>query len=136
MRIDVVLVAALLCAPVALADGDPASDYLISQPAFLPLTVPTNADRGAELAQLLADSKEKGFPLKVAIIAKARDLGSVPSLYGHPQRYARFLAQEDFYFFKDELLVVMPQGFGVFKQKGLPKADVALVAKLPAPKTT
>jgi hypothetical protein len=32
----------------------------------------------------------------------------VPSLFGRPQTYASFLGQEDYYFFKDPLLVVMP----------------------------
>jgi hypothetical protein len=84
---------------------------------------------------MLDDSKRKGFPLKVAVIAGRYDLGSVPSLFGKPQQYASFLGQEDYYFFKDELLVVMPQGYGLYKRAGLPAGDRAALAALPAPRT-
>jgi len=60
----------------------------------------------------------------------------VPSLFGKPQSYASFLGQEDYYFFKDELLVVMPNGYGLYKHTGLPAADMAAIKALPAPGTT
>src|SRR5439155_24898377 len=88
-----------------------------------------------ELTALLDDSKRLGFSLKVAVIARRLDLGAVPSLYGMPQRYASFLGQEDYYFFKDELLVVMPQGYGLYKHSGVPSGDRAAVAALPPPNT-
>jgi hypothetical protein len=125
--------AALVTAPIALADGDPASDYLITQPVFLPFDAKVSTARAASLTGLLAAAREKGFPLKVAVIAGRFDLGSVPSLFGKPQQYASFLGQEDYYYFKDELLVVMPQGFGLYKRGGLPAGDRAVVAALPAP---
>jgi hypothetical protein len=123
----------LVTASIALADGDPASDYLITQPVFLPFDAKVSADRAESLTSLLADSRRKGFPLKVAIIADAYDLGSVPSLFGKPQQYASFLGQEDYYFFKDELLVVMPQGYGVYKHGGASKEDRAAISALPKP---
>jgi hypothetical protein len=123
----------LVTVPIALADGDPASDYLITQPVFLPFDAKVSADRAESLTSLLAESKRKGFPLKVAIIADAYDLGSVPSLFGKPEQYASFLGQEDYYFFKDELLVVMPQGYGVYKHGGASKGDRAAIAALPKP---
>ena len=46
------------------------------------------------LAGLLDDSKRRGFPLKVAVIARRADLGAIPSLFGQPREYARFLGQE------------------------------------------
>ena len=127
------MAAALVTAPIALADGDPASDYLITQPVFLPFDAKVSAARAESLTGLLAAAREKGFPLKVAVIAGRFDLGSVPSLFGKPQQYASFLGQEDYYYFKDELLVVMPQGFGLYKRGGLPPGDRAAVAALPAP---
>lgn len=134
------LVAASLLAcilvPLAIADGDPASDYLITQQDFLPLTAGYSTAEGGQLTDLLADSKLKKFPLKVAVIARRADLGSVPSLYGTPQRYASFLGQEDYYFFKDELLVVMPQGYGLYKATGVPPGDRRVIAKLPPPNVT
>jgi hypothetical protein len=72
----------------------------------------------------------------VAVVAGPYDLGSVPSLFGKPQKYADFLGQEDFYFFKDPLLVVMPQGYGLYNHgRPVPPGDLAVVAKLPKPKT-
>ncbi|HZO96478.1 MAG TPA: hypothetical protein VFB42_03815 [Gaiellaceae bacterium] len=117
----------------ALADGDPASDYLISQQVFLPFDAKVSKERAGELTSLLDESKRRGFPLKVAVISSRFDLGAVPSLFGKPERYATFLGQEDYYFFKDELLVVMPQGYGLYKHGGLPPGDRAALAALPAP---
>src|SRR4029078_12199755 len=37
------------------------------------------------------------------------------------------------YFFKDELLVVMPNGYGLYKHAGVPAADRAAIEGLPAP---
>ena len=107
-----------LAAPAALADGDPASDYLITQPTFLsPFDGKISKDTAARLTALLADAKKQGFPLKVAVIVTPYDLGAVPVLFGKPQRYASFLGQELIYFSKQQLLVVMPNGYGVFKAK-------------------
>jgi hypothetical protein len=119
----------------ALADGDPASDYLINQQSFLPLSEDVPLDQAGAFTRLLDDAKQKGFPLKVAVIAKPLDLGAVPSLFGSPERYASFLGQEDYYFFKDELLVVMPQGYGLYKHSGVPAGDRRVIARLPAPRT-
>jgi hypothetical protein len=123
-------VAALALVPAALADGDPASDYLITQPAFLPFDAPVDKSKANELSALLADSAKRGFPIRVAVIATKTDLGAVPVLYRKPQTYARFLGQELFYFYKHNLLVVMPNGFGVYAHGPSPKGDVAAVAKL------
>jgi pyruvate/2-oxoglutarate dehydrogenase complex dihydrolipoamide acyltransferase (E2) component len=129
-----VIVAALLVQS-ALADGDPASDYLISQQVFLPFNAKVSTSAADELTGLLDETKQKGFPLKVAVISSRYDLGAVPSLFGKPQSYASFLGQEDYYFFKDELLVVMPNGYGLYKHAGVPAADKAAIKALPAPGT-
>ena len=128
-----VIVAALLVQS-ALADGDPASDYLISQQVFVPFEGVSTKTAG-EITALLNDSEQKGFPLKVAVIGSRYDLGAVPSLFGKPQQYASFLGQEDYYFFKDELLVVMPNGYGLYKHAGVPAADKAAIKALPSPGT-
>jgi hypothetical protein len=119
----------------ALADGDPASDYLITQQLFVSFKATFSDSNATRLRTLLDDSKQQGFPLKVAVIAGRYDLGSVPSLFGKPQQYASFLGQEDYYFFKEELLVVMPQGYGLYKHSGVPAGDRAAIAKLPSPGT-
>jgi hypothetical protein len=55
-----------------------------------------------------------GYRLKVAVIASPSDLGSVPSLYGRPQYYARFLGIELGLIYKGSLLIAMPAGFGFY----------------------
>ena len=59
----------LLVAPVARADGDPASDYLLSQSAFVPPD--TNVPNGdaTQLRTVLADAKARGYEIRVALIA-------------------------------------------------------------------
>jgi hypothetical protein len=52
-------------------------------------------------------------PLKVAIIARASDLGSITAYYGLPQRYAEFLDIEISFTRPQPLLVVMADGDGV-----------------------
>jgi hypothetical protein len=131
----VAVVIAVLLVHDALADGDPASDYLITQQLFVSFKATFSDSNATRLRTLLDDSKQQGFPLKVAVIAGRYDLGSVPSLFGKPQQYASFLGQEDYYFFKEELLVVMPQGYGLYKHSGVPAGDRAAVAKLPSPAT-
>jgi hypothetical protein len=127
---------ALVLAPAALADGDPASDYLITQPAFLPFDAHVDGKRVAQLQALLAASQKEGFPIRVAVIATKVDLGAVPILYRQPVRYARFLGQELFYYYKHNLLVVMPNGYGVYAHGTSPAGDRAVVAKLPPAGTT
>ena len=130
-----VLVAALAgAASPARADGDPASDFLLTQSTFLsPYDGNVSKAEASRLVAMLSEAKQKGLPLKVAVIATRYDLGSVPILFGKPQTYAKFLGQEDFYYWKDELLVVMPNGYGIYKAKDLPAADRAAISALPRP---
>jgi hypothetical protein len=125
--------AALALVPAALADGDPASDYLITQPAFLPFDSKVDKSRAEELVALLTDSKKKGYPIRVAVIGTKTDLGAVPSLFRKPETYARFLGQELFYYYKHALLVVMPNGYGLYAHGPAPRGDVAAVARLRPP---
>jgi hypothetical protein len=136
MKLLLLIALAVVIVQSARADGDPASDYLISQQVFLPFNANTSSATARELTGLLAEAKQKGFPLKVAVILTRSDLGAVPSLFGKAQSYASFLGQEDYYFFKDELLVVMPNGYGLYKHAGLPTADEAAIKALPPPETT
>ena len=57
--------------------------------------------------------RDAGLPIKVAIIGNKTDLGAVPQLWAKPQVYARFLGAELRFVYKDTLLIVMPQGFGI-----------------------
>jgi len=131
------VVLALACAVPALADGDPASDYLLAQSTFLsPYDGHIPAAEANRLVAMLKSAKEQGFPLKLAVIVTRYDLGAVPILFRRPQTYAKFLAEEDYYYWRDELLVVMPNGYGLYKTKNLPVADKAVIAKLPAVSST
>jgi hypothetical protein len=133
LALAVAAAAALALVPAALADGDPASDYLITQPAFFPFDAKVDKSRAEELVGLLDDSQKKGYPIRVAVIGTKTDLGAVPSLFRKPQTYARFLGQELFYYYKHALLVVMPNGYGIYVHGPAPPADVAAIAKLRPP---
>src|SRR3954468_12762043 len=105
------VVAFALSAPAARADGDPASDILISRDVFFPYAPPTSNGVAQALLELTRRTRRAGWPIKVAVIATAQDLGSAASLYSSPQQYANFLASE-IGGPKLRLLVVMPAGFG------------------------
>jgi hypothetical protein len=108
-----VVVAAWLPAS-GLADGDPASDVLASQPLFLPQDAGIAAARQAQLGVLLSAARRSGYPIRVALIASSADLGSVTALWRQPENYARFLGQELTLVNRAALLVVMPNGFGLY----------------------
>lgn len=97
----------------ALADGDPASDVLASQPLFLPSDAGVSATQQAQLSAVLAAAQRSGYPIRVALIASKTDLGSVTGLWGSPRNYAKFLGQELSLVNQRPLLVVMPNGFGL-----------------------
>jgi len=125
-----------LLAGTARADGDPASDYLISQPVFLPFDTKVDKGTADELRSLLEASKTKGFEIRVALISGKTDLGAVPILYRKPELYARFLGQELFYWYKQKVLVVMPNGYGISQHGKAVATDLPVLARLPKPGTT
>ena len=130
--------AALLCAllahgivpTTAAADADPASDVLLEQNVFYPYSSPVSASLKTALNQETARAKRAGFPIKVALIGHAYDLGGIPSLFGKPKRYARFLDAEISFRTLQPVLVVMAAGLG---GSGLGKAATATLATLPPP---
>ncbi len=129
-----------IAAPFAKADGDPASDYLISQPAFLSYDAKIPAALQQKLLAAVASANKNGYPVKVALIWSRYDLGSVPELYGKPRDYARFLDAEDARCWwgagcsagrfspKTRLVVVMPQGLGFAQWKHKPAAGYRTLA--------
>ena len=113
IRLLPVLAAALALVPsVARADGDPASDVLLLQDVYLPYAPGVPGPLGKTITNLLKTTRKAGFPLKVAIIADRKDLGTVPQFFGKPQSYAPFLQSEIAFNSKRPLLVVMPTGYG------------------------
>jgi cytochrome oxidase Cu insertion factor (SCO1/SenC/PrrC family) len=107
----VALTAAAL-APIARADGDPASDYLAGRQVFLSsqATSPSTSQRA--LLGVVDAANRSGFAIRVAIISSEYDLGSITELWRKPRIYARFLGLELSLAYEQRLLVVMPNGFG------------------------
>jgi cytochrome oxidase Cu insertion factor (SCO1/SenC/PrrC family) len=113
----------------ARADGDPASDYLVSRQVFLSAGSTTVSPSQSKLIGVVAAANRAGFPIRVAVIPTEYDLGSIIELWRKPQLYARFLGLELPY--KQRLLVVMPNGYG-FNWPGHPTAAAyAALEKLP-----
>ena len=121
----------------ALADGDPASDYLLTQNVFFPLDGQASLAQESALMQSVGDLWRRRLPLRVAIIGRRTDLGSVPVLYRQPKRYAKFLGQELSIDYRQRLLVVMPNGYGLWRYAGpVPPREPAALAALPPPGST
>lgn len=123
----------LACAPVARADGDPASDYLLTQTTFVPPDLGISDADAARLATAVQSARAGGYTIRVALIGSRYDLGSVGSLYGQPKLYARFLGKELTLVYHGRLLVVMPQGYGVSRAGTLIPAEQATVDRLQPP---
>jgi hypothetical protein len=123
---------ALICVPMARADADPASDVLYTQRIFLPFFGPKIAPACAtSLKDLVTKAWDKGYKIKVALIAAPADLGGIPQLYGQPKTYAKFLGQELVFLYKGPLLVLMPNGIGFFNYKRPVTREYGLLSKIP-----
>jgi hypothetical protein len=126
-RVALGLLLALALAPSAVADGDPASDVLVPPDVRVYMT---NGATDAQLEKTVQSTAQKvsdaGLPIKVAIIGNKSDLGAVPQLWAKHQVYARFLGAELRFVYRDTLLIVMPQGFGINGPYSLPRALAAL----------
>jgi hypothetical protein len=123
----VLLAASGLLAGSARADGDPASDVLAPGDAGIP------ANGQAQIAALLRAAQHDGYQIRVAIVASPADLGSVTELWRQPENYARFLAQELSLVYRGQLLVVMPDGYGVDRLANPPVSEPSALAGARAP---
>jgi hypothetical protein len=130
----VVLVAAA-AAQGARADGDPASDYLLTQKVFLPFDAKFPAKQSAQFTGLVDAANRAGFKIRVAVIWSDYDMGSVTSLFRRPKTYAKFLGLEISFVYRQRLLVVMPNGLGFNWPKHDTSAEQALITKVPAGST-
>ena len=115
--------------PVSLADGDPASDMLLEQSVFFPYNAPSQSARLA-LQQAVGRVYAQGNRIKVALIYDQTDLGSIPSLFGHPADYAQFLGIQLGHWYVGPLLVVMPAGFGIYDGERSTAAEEAALRPL------
>jgi hypothetical protein len=106
------VLAAGALASAARADGDPASDYLLGQNVFLPPEARFPAAEKLRFAALVAEANKSGFAIRVAVITRRYDMGSVTVLYARPRQYAKFLSLELSFVYHQRLLIVMANGFG------------------------
>ena len=125
------VVAAVVAAQSARADGDPASDYLLVQRVFVPYEGAAATKQQHDLTSAVAAAYKAGFPIRVAVIYSNYDLGSVTVLWRKPRTYARFLGVELGFVYKQRLLIVMPNGFGFNWPKHTTTAEYALLVKVP-----
>ena len=124
------LVVALLIVPAAQANGDPASDVLITEQVFIPFEAPISKSASDELTKTVEAANKRGYKIRVAVIAFTGDLGTAISLWGHPQAYAKFLGSELAFAYSDRLLVAMPAGFGFYRGKKPVAQEQRVLAKL------
>jgi hypothetical protein len=134
----VVVVAFLLVACVlagtARADGDPASDYLYGLKVFLPFDVKVPKQRQREFTSFVETTNRSGYAIRVAVIGSSYDLGSVTSLWRRPRTYARFLGAELQFVYAKRLLIVMPNGFGMYWKGHSVDREYAVLSKIPIAK--
>ncbi|MCL2418725.1 MAG: hypothetical protein FWD04_05500 [Conexibacteraceae bacterium] len=124
---------ALIAAPAAFADGDPASDVLVDRAYFQPVDLALPAATEAQLQGVLAASAHAGFPIRVAMIASQSDLGTATPLWNEPGKYVEYLGAELSFAFKGQVLVVMPDGFGLYGPRSGPHAVTAAESAVRAP---
>jgi hypothetical protein len=127
--------AALLAVPAAEANGDPASDVLITRQVFLPTEAPISATTQEQLLKAVADANDRGYPIRLAVIAFTGDLGTAVSLWRHPQSYAKFLGSELTFVYTKRLLVAMPSGFGIYHGQRPVAKERRVLARTPVGKT-
>jgi hypothetical protein len=118
---------ALAAVPLARADGDPASDVLYGSNLFPSYDSGISAANLQALLRTVDDAKRAGYEIRVAVIAKPDDLGSVTSLWAKPKDYARFLGTELGIVYKGPLLIVMPNGLGFYHADHDTKAASAVL---------
>jgi hypothetical protein len=121
-----------ICPSTARADGDPASDVLVSQTVFFPADAGMTVHDERRLVSLLGAARHDGLPIRLAIISSPSDLGAVSELWGQPRAYAHFLGYELSLTDRDWLLVVMPNGVGFDAPIHSAAATYGLVNRIPS----
>jgi hypothetical protein len=130
------VIAAAVAVPAAHADGDPASDFLITQQVFYPYYSNVPKATLKQLETTVAAANKKHFTIRVAVITSPYDLGSLSALWQKPQPYCRFLSLELAFAYKNRLLVVTPNGYGYVDKTKPEPATLALLRKIPIGKKT
>jgi hypothetical protein len=101
---------ALAAAATASAHGDPPVHYVETESLY-----PGLADRPSQKVELellghLQAAEQRGYPVKVALIATRDDLADNPELLRRPQRYAELVASQ--LELEAPVVVVTPFGLG------------------------
>ena len=78
------LLALLLLPALALGDGDPGSDVLLYTNLFFASDSGISIPQQVRLGDLLDATTRARAPVRVAIIARPDDLGTVTALWGRP----------------------------------------------------
>jgi hypothetical protein len=125
------LLVACVLAGTARADGDPASDYLYGLKVFLPFDVKVPKERQREFVSFVDTANRSGYAIRIAVIGSSYDLGSVTSLWRQPRTYARFLGAELQFVYAKRLLIVMPNGFGIYWKGHSVDREYAVLSKIP-----
>jgi hypothetical protein len=134
-RLGLVLVVALVLPGAALANGDPASDVLPVAQVFLPYEAPIPKSAANDLQKTVTEANQKGYKIRVAVIAFTGDLGTAQSLWRHPQSYSKFLGSELAFAYAGPLLIAMPSGFGFYNGKKPVGKELRVLKTVPAGKT-
>ncbi len=127
----VVVALAFACAVAARAEGDPAAESLQTRNIFTPS--PQRLDTLPQ-RRLLKKNVERVYAahqrIRVAVIARASDLETFPQYFRKPQAYARFVGKEIAQFYRGPLLIVMPNGFGIYDGGRPTDAEERVLANL------
>jgi cytochrome oxidase Cu insertion factor (SCO1/SenC/PrrC family)/thiol-disulfide isomerase/thioredoxin len=115
----------------AWADGDPGSDVLVYQPLFLAADSGISVSQQIDLNNLISASTRAGLPIRIAIIATPADLGAVTALWRKPQEYSEYLGYEISLSYRGRLLVVMPDGIGLYWHDHSSAAGYRALARVP-----
>lgn len=91
---------------------------LVTEPLFLPQDAAIPVARQLQLGALLQAAAKSGSPIRVAVIASPTDLGSITALWRQPVEYAHFLGVELSLTYRGLLLVIMPNGLGLYDHGG------------------
>jgi hypothetical protein len=100
-------------APAANAHGDPASHYLETDALYPSFSKQPSQARQLELLGLLEAAEERGYPIKVAIVAGPEDLVDDVGMLRTPQRYAETVDALIEQRLTAPVLIVTPYGAGV-----------------------
>jgi hypothetical protein len=127
--------AALLAVPFARANGDPASDVLLTQPVYFPIDATLQDSDREALLKTVEAANERGYKIRVALIPFTSDLGTAVSLWKHPQDYSKFLGSELAFVYAKRLLIAQPSGFGIYNHGKPVTKEQRVLAKVPVGKT-